>query len=272
MRKPLALVAAALAVAGAVTLPSVAQAAVPASLAGTVSVGDCSYSLVKLSSSKPTDKALIFTNGHCLKIMGADEVIVNRAYTETKNPQVLDANGNAVAAVRRTRILYATMSGTDVTIYQTAETYGDLSAKGAPMLELSSAHPTAGTQVFVPSSYWRKSYQCAVDGFVHQLKEGVHTWNDSIRYTTACKVEPGSSGSPIVYKASGKIIGINNTVNESGERCTGNNPCEVDANGAVKVDRGRGYGQQTYLVYGCLGANSTIDLTKSGCALAKPKA
>ncbi|RJQ77276.1 serine protease [Pseudonocardiaceae bacterium YIM PH 21723] len=278
MRKKIALAAVALAVLGgaATTLPSltgvdtVAETAVNASLAGTVDVGDCSYSLVKLAESQPSDQALIFTNGHCFKFFGADEVIVNQGFTETKQPKVLDAAGKPVASVTRTKILYATMSGTDLTIYQTKETYGELAEAGAPVLELSDAHPAAGADIFVPSSFHSKSYECEIDGFVPQLKEDVWNWTDSVRYTD-CAIEPGSSGSPIVDKATGKVIGINNTLNADGKRCALNNPCEVGQGGAVKVDKGRKYGQQTFQVYGCLGEGSTIDLTKSGCTLAKPK-
>ncbi|RJQ77277.1 serine protease [Pseudonocardiaceae bacterium YIM PH 21723] len=275
--KKLALATAALALFGAtVTLPgliqldTVAQADVPASLAGTVDVGDCSYSLVKLAGAKSTDKALILTAGHCIRGLAAADVMVDSPFTESGNPQVLDANGNAVTGVHRIKVLYATRSGTDMALYQAAETYGQLSAKRAAVLELSSEHPAAGTEIFLPSSFHRRSFECAIDGFVHQLKEGDRTWNDSIRYTTACKTEPGASGSPIVDKATGKVVGVHNTGNNGG-RCTDDNPCEVDANGTVKVDKGRKYGQQTFQVYGCLGEGSTIDLTKSGCTLAKPK-
>lgn len=70
--------------------------------------------------------------------------------------------------------------------------------------------------------------------------------------------------------SNGEVIGVNNTGNEDGERCTLNNPCEVDANGNITVDQGAAYGQQTWWFYTCLTATRTLDLNKAGCQLAKP--
>jgi hypothetical protein len=95
-------------------------------------------------------------------------------------------------------------------------------------------------------------------------------WKDSIRYTSECQTIGGTSGSPIVETATGKVIGINNTGNEDGARCTLNNPCEVAPDGTVTVRQGTNYGEETYLFYGCLVAGSEIDLAKPGCALPKP--
>ncbi len=87
----------------------------------------------------------------------------------------------------------------------------------------------------IPSGYWKRVWNCAVDGFVPTVREDQWSWRDSIRYNAGCDTIGGSSGSPIVDDATGAVIGVNNTGNESGGRCTLNNPCEVASNGTVTV-------------------------------------
>ncbi len=55
-----------------------------------------------------------------------------------------------------------------------------------------------GAAISVVSGYWKKTYNCNVDGFAYRLKEGDWTWKDSVRYTAPCKVIGGTSGSPVV--------------------------------------------------------------------------
>src|SRR3546814_2272200 len=59
----------------------------------------------------------------------------------------------------------------------------------------------------------------------------------SVRYTSSCNTIGGTSGSPVIDDATGKVVAVNNTGNEDGARCTVNNPCEVAENGTVTVRR-----------------------------------
>jgi V8-like Glu-specific endopeptidase len=165
------------------------------------------------------------------------------------------------------------MTGTDTSLYQLTTTYAPIKhSYGISALELSAAHPIAGKHIDVVSGYWKTIYACSIDGFVNELHEAGWVWKDSIRYTPECKTIGGTSGSPIVETATGKVVGVNNTGNEDGDRCTLNNPCEVAADGTVTVRHETNYGEQTYLFYGCLKAGSEIDLKRPGCALPKPSA
>ncbi|KOV79080.1 serine protease [Nocardia sp. NRRL S-836] len=244
-----------------------AQAAVD--FTGIVALNNCSGSLVRLPSSAATDKALVLTNGHCVKFMKAGEVIVGQAVSRSFS--LLNGAGTKIATLTGTKLVYATMTGTDAALYQLNTTYGQIQQQyGSRALELSATHPVAQTDIRVVSGYWKRIYSCQIDGFVHQLKEDAWTWRDSIRYTSACNTIGGTSGSPIVDNVSGKVVGVNNTGNESGGRCTLNNPCEVDAAGQVTVRRGINYGQQTYSFVSCFGPGTTLDLSLPGCTVAKP--
>ncbi|MEC4017125.1 S1 family peptidase [Streptomyces sp. H27-D2] len=239
--------------------------------AGTVALSNCSGSLVRMPSSEPNDPALVMSNGHCLEggMPGPGEVITDEPSSRTF--KLLNATAGTVATLRATKVSYATMTDTDVSLYELGTTYSAIETKyRIKALELSAARPAQGSAISVVSGYWKKIYPCNIDGFVHQLREADWTWKDSVRYTAACKTIGGTSGSPVVDNASGKVVAINNTGNESGGRCTMNNPCEVDANGRITVRKGINYAQQTYGITKCVGVGNKIDLGLPGCSLPKP--
>ena len=120
------------------------------------------------------------------------------------------------------------------------------------------------------SGAWNKLFDCDIDGFVYRLKEGNWTWKDSVRYTSACQTGSGTSGSPVLDRATGDVVAVHNTGNENGGSCTRDNPCEVDQGGNVTVRRGINYGQQTYQIPACFTAGNQLDLSAAGCTLPKP--
>ncbi|MFV2118185.1 S1 family peptidase [Streptomyces sp. Act-28] len=286
MKKPLAgaLLASALlclgatpAAAGAAPAPTAApvSATAPATttvdFAGTVALSNCSGSVVRLPQSRPDDRALVLSNGHCLEsgMPGPGVVVVDRP--STRGFGLLDSAGTRVATLRAARIAYATMTDTDVSLYELTSTYRQIEDRHrVKALELDTVRPAQGTSVNVVSGYWKRIYGCSVDGFAYRLEEGDWTWTDSIRYTAACDTIGGTSGSPVIDTATGKVVAVNNTGNESGGRCTLNNPCEVDRNGTVTVRQGINYAQQTYTIAPCVGTGNRIDLDRPGCALPKP--
>ncbi|MEV7138654.1 MULTISPECIES: S1 family peptidase [Streptomyces] len=249
-----------------------APAAVQAvTFAGTVSLSNCSGSVVRFPDSEDDDPALVMSNGHCLEtgFPAAGEVIVDQASTRTFG--LLNSAGTRVATLRASKITYATMTDTDVSLYQLTTTYGQIkSSYNISPLTLNDTHPVAGTAITVVSGYWKRTYACNIDGFAYRLKEGAWTWKDSVRYTSACQTIGGTSGSPVIDNATGNVVAVNNTGNEDGGRCTDNNPCEVDQNGTVTVRAGINYGQETYQIPACFGLDSKLDLNASGCTLPKP--
>ncbi|TRV79451.1 trypsin-like peptidase domain-containing protein [Streptomyces sp. 130] len=239
--------------------------------AGTVALSNCSGSVVRTPSSQPGDPALVLSNGHCLEtgFPAPGAVVFNRSSSRTFT--LLNASGSGVGTLRASKIAYGTMTDTDISVYQLTSTYAQIESRyGIKALELSTTHPVAGTAITVASGYWKRMYSCAVDGFVYRLKEGDWTWKDSVRYTSACQTIGGTSGSPVIDDATGKVVAVNNTGNEDGGRCTDNNPCEVDENGQVTVRQGINYAQETYGIAACVGTGNVFDLNRAGCALPKP--
>ncbi|MFJ7148719.1 trypsin-like serine peptidase [Streptomyces sp. NPDC100445] len=246
-------------------------AAVTVNFAGTVSLSNCSGSVIRFPNSADTDPALVLTNGHCLETGFPEpgEVITGQSSSRTFG--LLNSAGTKVATLRANQVVYSTMTDTDVTIYRTTTTYAAIrSSYGISPLTVQDTHPVAGTAIKVVSGYWKRIYSCNVDGFVYRLKEGDWTWKDSLRYTSACDTIGGTSGSPVIDTTTGKVVAVNNTGNEDGQRCTENNPCEVDANGNVTVRQGINYAEETYNIPACFTTGNKLNLSASGCTLPKP--
>jgi hypothetical protein len=274
VRRALALGAAALTATGVVlTASQPAQAAPTVSLASTIALSDCSASLVRYPGSRRTDQAMMLTNGHCYEggFIGAGKVLRNVRSDRTGT--LLNRDGHALGTVRADRVLYATMTGTDVTLYRLTSTYATLQRRyGSTALTIAAKRPRAGASIAIPSGYWKQTWSCKTDRIVGTLREDRWTWHDSIRYDDTCNPTHGTSGSPIIDTSSGQIVGINNTGNDDGEMCTLNNPCEVEPDGTTHAYRGQTYGEETYWFTTCLTGRRRIDLGVPGCLLPKPTA
>ncbi len=236
---------------------------------GIVKLSNCSGSLVIFNGQPTTSKAIVMTNGHCIQKPGGflnpGEVWLNKAIS--RDMKIFDKNMK-LFPIKATKILYATMTNTDVAFYELTQTYDEIkqATKVSPLI-MDSVRPFAGQPIEIISGYWDRGYACDIDGFVFSIKEDLWTWTDSIRYTSTCNTIGGTSGSPIIAKGERRVVGVNNTSNESGERCTMNNPCEVDESGKITVRSQVRYGQQTYNVYSCLTPDFTFDLQLGQCDL-----
>lgn len=238
---------------------------------GIVSLSNCSGSLIQFENSKPTDDAKVLTNGHCLETGMPKPGEVFHDQPSSRSFGLMDATASTVGNLQATKVIYSTMTNTDITLYQLSETYEQiLSQYNVHPFTLSSQHPALNTPIDVVSGYWRRGYSCNIEAFVPQLKEDSWTWMDSVRYSRpGCEVIGGTSGSPIIARGTRNVIAINNTINEDNERCTLDNPCEVDNNGNVTYHQGYGYGQETYLLSTCINSAGEFDLTVDGCQLPK---
>jgi hypothetical protein len=236
---------------------------------GIVALDDCSGSLVRFPQSLDSDPAMVLTNGHCLEtgMPAPGQIITGQG--SFRELDLLSAKGDKVASLNATQVLYSTMTGTDITLYRTRETYAEiLTSYGVRPFDLSAVHPKAGTAVEVISGFWQEGYTCKIDGFVYELKEADWTCKDSIRYSSSgCELGDGTSGSPIIADGTRTVIGINSTGNDDGDRCTLDNPCEVDASGNVTYKQGLDYGEETFLITTCVNSSRELDLKLPGCLL-----
>ena len=258
----------------------------PRELTAVVALSNCSGAVVRLKNARPTDHALVLTNGHCIGgggFLDPGEVVVGRAVNRRMNvlepsalipgpPDGPPAPGGVRVAVQASELIYATMTTTDMALYRLTITYEALERDhGVYAMTIIDRHPEAGTAILIPSGYWHALFSCSIDAFVHVLREGEWTFEDSIRYTQpGCETIGGTSGSPIVAAATHEVIGVNNTANEGGPTCSINNPCEVDPSGNTMPHEDGRYGQQIYWLYDCLSPTNELDFDLPGCRLPGP--
>ncbi|MEU8325509.1 serine protease [Nonomuraea sp. NPDC048881] len=253
------------------SLPALPTRAAAVDLAGTVNVDGCSGSLVRMPASAADDRAFVLTNGHCYE--GAwpvpDEVLVDQPSHRVVD--LLDGAGEPVATLHVARAVYVTLTGTDVALYQLDLTYRQLErAYRVRPLTVSAERPAPGTDIRVLSGSMKKVFSCEIDTLVHRVLEVGNVTKDVIRYTPRCDTGHGTSGSPVVDARSGQVVGINNTSNHDGGRCTLDNPCEMNRDGVISVRKGTAYGTQTYWLATCVSAGNKLDLERPGCLLPRP--
>ncbi len=238
---------------------------------GIVKLSNCSGSLIIFPGMPLTAKAIVMTNGHCIQkpggYLGAGEVWLNK--TISRSMKLYDSQFK-LHSITATKILFATMTNTDLAFYELSENFHEIKARtDVEPFMFDTQRPKINDSIEIISGYWDRGWSCEIDGFVFKMKEGIWTWNDSIRYTSTCDTMGGTSGSPIIAKGERRVVGVNNTSNENGGMCTVNNPCEVDENGQSQSYPGVRYGQQTYNVVTCLTPDFNFDLNLKGCSLPK---
>ncbi len=241
---------------------------------GIVKLNNCSGALVRFANSVDTDPAMVLTNGHCLGgflklgFLKPGEVRVN--VPVTRSFKLLSDDGQSSKGyVKANRVIVATMTKTDITLYGLTQTFAQIAKNySVKALTISPNHPLVKTPITVISGYFSTAYSCQIDAFIYDLHEADWDMRDSMRYSTpGCETIHGTSGSPVINQATNEIIGINNTGNDNGERCTMDNPCEIDEHGNVTVILHASYAQQTYVLYSCLNQQRQFDLTLPSCVL-----
>jgi hypothetical protein len=236
---------------------------------GIVGLGNCSGSLVRFDDSRKQDLAMVLSNGHCVGLLKPGVVIKNSA--TRKAFTILAQDASSLGTVQGTKILYATMTNTDLALFLLQNTFAEIEDQyGIEPLTLARTAPELETPVEVISGYWKRGYSCSIEANIPVLKEAEWTFTNSLRYSRpGCEVIGGTSGSPVIETGTRTVIAVNNTVNESGKACKMNNPCEVGSDGSTFAQKGYAYAQQTYWLYSCRNAKGDVDLSVPGCVLPK---
>jgi V8-like Glu-specific endopeptidase len=184
---------------------------------------------------------------------------------------VLDQNAGKLGQVFSEKIIYATMTKTDASLFLLKETFQDIENKfNVKPLTLSRKAPPASMPIEIISGYWKRGYACQIETYVPVLKEAEWIWSDSLRYSRpGCETIGGTSGSPVLEAGTRNVVAVNNTGNESGQKCTMNNPCEISEDGVQNAYKGYSYAQQTYWFYACRNGIGEFDVNQPGCVLPK---
>ena len=176
--------------------------------------------------------------------------------------------------MRASKIAYATMTDTDVSLYQTHSTYAQIEQQyGIKRAGAGRRPPGAGRgdQASSPAT-GSGSTPATSTGSRTTSRRATGPGRTRSATPRSARRSAARPARRSIDTATGKVVAINNTGNEDGERCTDNNPCEVDENGNVTVRQGINYAQETYGIAPCFGVGNKLDLSADGCALPKPAA
>lgn len=227
----------------------------------------CNGSVIRTTTSKPHDPALMLSNGHCLQDQKPEPGAALTDKPVDFETTISDQQGYPAATAHANRLVYATMTGTDIALYRLDKTYKQLESDGAKVFMLSSTPVRAGDTLTMGLS--NKNMPCTAEAIIPHVREGGYQEDNSIRYTTGgdCYPVHGMSGAPLLSADRSTVLGIHNTHNDDGADCTDNNPCEVAADGAITSTKDRAYGQQVNMINACMTKGSKLDLSRQDCTL-----
>jgi hypothetical protein len=223
-----------------------------------------------------TAPAYALTNGHCVGIVGANEVWVNRP-----------AEGMAIAfdwfidrpehrTVPVTTIAWATMRDTDLAVLELAATPDELRGVGVrgwrPQAVPAGGGATLdvvmlGIPVGVPivdipeAERYLRLGTCSLDADPVILNERQWLWPAALR-NDCPEVLPGNSGSALLDRATGGLVGVINTTTYKGEQgaeCWLGRPCEVNEDGQVSLPD-TSYAQPVAALTACFGEDARFAL------------
>ena len=241
---------------------------------------NCTGSAVRFPGSSDSTPAYLLTAGHCNDLSSTD-IILDRPDT-SRNIVFrywIDQPASNRPAFRTRRILYSTMKATDFALIELDATVGALRAAGITPLSLSASATQPGEPAEwagVPSNstpsdevYLRTS-ECTVSG-ITDLIEWRWLWRDMLRHDCS-DIFGGASGSPLISRRSGMVIGVITTSNVGWHdfakdvECWRDNPCEARPDGYVyRPDTS--YAAPVAALAGCHDANGVFSLTAGSCGL-----
>jgi hypothetical protein len=251
------------------SLSSFANVAVPA--------GDCSGSLFKMPGMNDSQKALVLTDAHCIGIGSFrgqypddGELLLN--HTVDNSVIVRKTKNEGGERFDYKKILFASMTGTDLAVIELESSYKQLTDKGYAVYSVAQELPKAGMTIEFDSYNRNVHSTCEVEKMIPLIKEGPWTWKNFARMKTgdSCRYQPGQSGTAGIEKSSKLIYALAQTMYEGGRPCTFNNPCEVDpdtwatSTGALM----QAYAVPTLPLFACYDrAGAKFDFELSTCKL-----
>lgn len=222
--------------------------------------------------------AYVLTNGHCVDLSGANDVLLDRP--SAQNHRVIfnyfaDAPAQAVAfPIKRTA--YATMKGQDIAVVELAARFDDVVRQGFEPWRATLTLPARDEPVVVvgaPSlggvqaSFLRLA-ACRIEARVPVVLEFNWHWFDFDRNGCA-DIRPGSSGSAVLSRLTGRLLGLVNTTTIGAVRyteCFLNHPCEP-APGGVTARARTTYMTPIVRMDRCFDESGWFDMQQHGCPL-----
>lgn len=220
---------------------------------GLAIVASCSGAVVKKMNSLPKDQVLVVTNGHCLDMksllsresyyLKPGEIISNIKANQIKEAPVISIfSATKTHLVELSEIVFATMTGTDVSVLKLNITYKELMDKYQITPKLFNANiDLQNVNIQVHASYYNRMQNCKIINRVN-LKEGEYSTHKALKFSSECSIYNGYSGSAVLVD--NQIVGLANTHFSGNDKlCSLNNPCEISTDGVTLPNQiGQSYG------------------------------
>jgi hypothetical protein len=217
----------------------------------------------------------VVTNGHCVDFPGTNEVLLDLpGLGSVVFDYFIDTQARQLR-VPIQRIAYATMKGHDLALVELSLRVDELRRAGfepwRPVLALPAADEPvvvvgAPLQVDSRLAYLRLS-ACQLEGRAPLVLE--HTWRWYAFDRTGCTdIQPGSSGSPVISRLTGRVIGLLNTSNAGAPwytACQIDSPCEPTGIDVTQPENSS-YATPLIGVDRCF-SGGDFDVTAPGCPL-----
>lgn len=171
------------------------------------------------------------------------------------------------------RLVWNSLQNIDLAVIELGVPLQRLIDEGIEPLKLAARQPALNTPVLAVgapevagSGYTLRASACTFDG-TRDIVEFPYVSNANLR--NGCQdVLPGASGSPLLDRASGEIIGITGTTtrgSQAADKCLKDAPCELtDGQGTWHANTN--YASPVTRLQACL-ANGRFDLALPGCDL-----
>jgi len=181
----------------------------------------------------------------------------------------IDTAADRIVTVPVRRVVWASMANTDVAVLELGATVGELRERGLTPLVLGDrveeelvvrGVPVSGTPA--EDQYLREA-ACRFDG-VYNLIEFVWTFRHFLRHDCA-DIRGGSSGSPVMNRRTGEVVGVMSTTVEGESPCYLGTPCVVGGEQPEVLP-----GNYSAPVWGwdvCFAADGRFDPEATGCPL-----
>lgn len=247
---------------------------------GNAIVNSCSAGVIKLEAMSSSRKAIVATNGHCLRLnrtmdressyLNPGETLTNietQAFLERTLIRIHAPSGTVEVAAKR--LIFATMTGTDISLFELNDSYDDLKEKyEIKPLIVSPKELAPKEAVQIQTGYYNRNFNCAFVRKVN-LREGPFHTNGALELTLECDIYPGVSGSPIVLRKSKMITGLANThTSGEGEVCGFNNPCIILGSQVIEPNAGTSFGVSLVGLNSCYNSQiQQFDFARKSCRL-----
>ncbi len=213
-----------------VSVTSLADSHRPATneeLNGMVKIGGCSASLITIGRSVRS-AASALSAGHCPSY----PLFYKPGEAEAGKKNLSDSPAKVFPPSRRNtspldipldQLYYATMTNSDVAIYDLSESERKIKFRGLKTFTLADSLPKPGDKLTITSGYWRETQTCEVESILadNSEEEAVigmpmesdpraipHSFHHSILFKDSCYGRNGWSGSSVIDPKTNQIYGV----------------------------------------------------------------